>query len=96
VKSIGHGTQTNIDAEAAIAIAQSAEKNVFSNDDFLEVNGFKCGERVEIMPTDYGITPVTGELIVSKIDEIAIKRVDEKAGEVYVHFPRVGYKIVAA
>ncbi|MBL4631523.1 MAG: glutathione S-transferase family protein, partial [Paraglaciecola sp.] len=68
----------------------------FSNDDFLTVNGFTFGQSVEVAATDYGITPVTGELVISKTDEVAIKRIDEKAGEVYVHFPRVGYKITAA
>jgi hypothetical protein len=58
------------------------------------VNGFEFGDRVEIIPTDYGIAPVTGELIVSKTDEVAIKRMDEKVSEVYVHFPRVGYKMI--
>ena len=96
IKAIGHGTQTSIDATTAIEIAGSAQKVLFSNDDFLVVNGFTFGQRIEIIPNDYGITPVNGELIVSKSDEIAIKRIDEKAGEVYVHFPRVGYKIVTA
>ncbi|MFT6991527.1 MAG: glutathione S-transferase [Paraglaciecola sp.] len=96
MKAIGHGSQTSIDATAAIEIANSAEQVLFSSDDFLVVNGFKFGDQVDILPTDYGITPVTGELVVSKTDEIAVKRIDEKAGEVYVHFPRVGYKIISA
>lgn len=96
MKAIGHGSHTSIDATAAIDIAHSAQNVLFSNDDFLVVNDFGFGERVEIVPTDYGIAPVTGELIVSKTDEIAIKRIDEIAGEVYVHFPRVGYKMVTA
>lgn len=96
MKAIGHGLQTNIDAAAATEIAHSAQKAVFSSEHFLAVNGLDFGERVEIIPTDYGIAPVVGELIVSKTDEVAVKRIDEKAGEVYVHFPRVGYKIVLA
>jgi glutathione S-transferase len=96
MKAIGHGSQTSIDATAALDIAYSAQKVLFSEDDFLEVNGFSFGDRVEIVPNDYGIVAVIGELIVSKTDEVAIKRTDEKAGEVYVHFPRVGYKIVTA
>jgi glutathione S-transferase len=96
MKAIGHGSSTSIDATAAIDIAYSAPSVSFSKDDFLVVNGFGLGDHVEISPSDYGITPVTGKLIVSKTDEVAIKRIDEKAGEVYVHFPRVGYKIVAA
>jgi hypothetical protein len=93
MKTIGHGSQTSIDAITAINIARSAQKVLFSKEDFLVVNGFSFGERVEIVPTDYGITAVTGELVVSKIDEVVIKRIDEKAGEVYVHFPRFGYKM---
>ena len=96
MQAIGHGSHTRIEATTAIDIANTSPKVLFSNDDFLEVNGFKFGDCIEIVPTDYGITPVTGELVVSKTDEIAIKRIDEKAGEVYVHFPRVGYKVVAA
>lgn len=96
IQSIGHGAQTIIEATAAIDIANSAQKVLFSKDDFLVFNGITFGECVDIFPTDYGITPVTGELIVSKTDEIAIKRIDEKAGEVYVHFPRVGYRMVVA
>jgi hypothetical protein len=96
MQAIGHGSHTSIEATTAIDIANTSPKVFFSNDDFLEVNGFKFGDCIEIVPTDYGITPVTGELVVSKTDEIAIKRIDEKAGEVYVHFPRVGYKVVAA
>lgn len=96
MKSIGNGSQTSIDATAAIEIARSSPKVSFSNDDFLTVNGFTFGQSVEVAATDYGITPVTGELVISKTDEVAIKRIDEKAGEVYVHFPRVGYKITAA
>jgi glutathione S-transferase len=95
MKAIGHGSQTSIDATAAIDIAYSAQKVLFSDDEFLVVNGMSYGADVEILPTDYGITPVKGELVVSKSDEMAIKRIDEKAGEVYVHFPRVGYKIIS-
>jgi glutathione S-transferase len=94
MKAIGHGFPTSIDATAAIDVAHSAPTVSFSNSEFLVVNGFGFGDRVEIIPTDYGIAPVTGELIVSKTDEVAIKRMDEKVSEVYVHFPRVGYKMI--
>jgi hypothetical protein len=46
-----------------------------------------------VQPTDYGFDPVVGELVLSLSDEVAVKRLDERAGEVYVHFPRVGYQI---
>lgn len=95
MKAIGHGTPTTIDAETAISIARSQKPTVFSTKNFEAINDFNMGDKVIIQPTDYGIAPVSGELVISKIDEIAVKRIDERAGEVYVHFPRVGYKIMA-
>mgnify|MGYP002700149563 FL=1 len=95
MKAIGHGSPTTMDAETAIDVARSHPPTAFSVDDFEVINGLSMGASVKVQPTDYGIAPVYGELVVSKTDEIAIKRIDERAGEVYVHFPRVGYKIVA-
>ncbi len=96
MSAIGHGSQTSIDAETAIDAAKSAENVSSLNEEFLVINGISQGSPVDITPTDYGIVPVTGELIISRPDEVAIKRIDERAGEVYVHFPRIGYKVIAA
>jgi hypothetical protein len=43
-----------------------------------------------------GADPVAGALIRSTADEVAIGRVDPRAGEVVVHFPHVGFKLAAA
>ena len=40
--------------------------------------------------------PVVGELLRLTIDDVAIRRVDPLAGEVVVHFPRIGYRVEAA
>ena len=45
------------------------------------------------MPIDYGFQPTRGELVVSSVDELAVKRVDKRAGEVAVHFPRMGFQV---
>ncbi len=95
MNAIGHGSKTAISATAAIDIARSAKSVAFSNEAYLTINEIAQGNRVSIAPIDYGIVPVTGELVISKTDEVAIRRVDERAGEVYVHFPRVGYTITA-
>ena len=49
-----------------------------------------------IAATDYGTDPVTGELVASTRAEIALKRVDSRAGEVVVHFPRIGFQLTRA
>ena len=38
---------------------------------------------------------MTGELVIARLDEVAVRRRDERAGEVIVHFPRVGYQVAA-
>jgi hypothetical protein len=49
-----------------------------------------------VTPDDYGKVPVTGELVTLDLHEIAVRRVDARAGEVVVHFPRLGYVVEAA
>jgi hypothetical protein len=48
---------------------------------------------VEVSPDDYGIVPVTGDLVQLTADRIAIRRNDPRAGELVVHFPRIGYRV---
>ena len=50
---------------------------------------------MKINADDYGCDPVVGELVASAKNEVAIRRSDERAGDVIVHFPRVGYEIAA-
>ena len=45
------------------------------------------------MPIDYGLDPVSGELLQCDTDEIAVRRTDPRAGTVVVHFPRFGYQL---
>ena len=93
MKEIGHGTIEEISGQAAIDEARLSESESHADCEFLELNGLKYGDQVTVQPTDYGFDPVVGELVLSLSDEVAVKRLDERAGEVYVHFPRVGYQI---
>ena len=58
--------------------------------------GLVTGQRVTVTPDDYGKVPVAGELVTLDLHEIAVRRVDARAGEVVVHFPRLGYVVEAA
>jgi glutathione S-transferase len=96
IKAIGHGERTEITAEGAIAIARdsvSASEVRVDPDDPLHL---AAGCRVEVSPDDYGIVPVAGALVQLTSDNIAIRRDDPRAGELVVHFPRIGYRVVAA
>ncbi len=91
--AIGHGSHTPLDSAQAIAIARAAEPADVDAHPWVDHHGCSRGERVEIEPTDYGIDPVRGELVVSAPSRWAVRRTDERAGEVVVHFPRVGYRL---
>lgn len=96
VKAIGHGTFTKLDPKEALAIAKAAEPLAKRHDDAHEPNGRKPGDRVTITPDDYGRDGVTGELIFSSAQEIAIRRHDTAVGDVAVHFPRAGFWVTPA
>lgn len=80
-------------SEAAIAIARSSTPARADDDAWVDFHDAERGDRVTVAPTDTGIDPVEGELVVSSRDEVAIRRVDERAGEVVVHFPRIGFEM---
>jgi hypothetical protein len=59
-----------------------------------EPNGLTVGQQVAVVPDDYGFDPVSGTIAASSVDEIAIRRVDDQCGEIVVHFPRTGFRVV--
>jgi glutathione S-transferase len=91
IAALGHGNATELTSAAAIDIAKNASIVVSSSSSTLP--GFEPGEQIVVQPTDYGIDPVVGELLYVDELEVVLKRVDERAGELAVHFPRVGYAI---
>jgi glutathione S-transferase len=91
--AIGHGSRSEISAEEAIASARDATPSVATGVMPGEPNGYRAGERVTVMPEDYGLDPVTGDLVAADAFEVAIRRTDSRAGELVVHFPRQGYLI---
>ncbi|MOA60672.1 hypothetical protein D3C78_1856070 [compost metagenome] len=50
---------------------------------------------MKIAATDYGVDPVEGELLFAGVEELILRREDERAGVVHVHFPRLGFRIEA-
>jgi glutathione S-transferase len=91
--SIGHHESTGLDAEQALEIARNARPIDTSDAAFTDFHGVARGDRVAVMPTDYGIDPVEGELVLSTPTETAVRRSDPLAGTVVVHFPRVGFQL---
>jgi glutathione S-transferase len=91
--AFGHHESQEINAEEALAIARNSKAVGSEHVPFVDTHGAAFGDRVAIMPTDYAFDPVEGELVLSAANEYAIRRSDPQAGEVVVHFPRLGFQL---
>jgi glutathione S-transferase len=96
MRAIGHGARSEIEASAALDTARTATAMPGTGARPADPSGLVTGQRVTVTPDDYGKVPVAGELVTLDLHEIAVRRVDARAGEVVVHFPRLGYVVEAA
>ncbi len=90
--AIGHASATRFSSEDAVALAASTAAHV-ADLPWHDEHGIAAGTAVTITPLDYAFDAVAGELVIATANQLAVKRTDERAGEVIVHFPRVGYKL---
>ena len=88
--AFGHGPSEKLGSAEAIAIAAASEPVATRVSPGL---GFEAGQSVTVTPTDYGCDPVAGVLVGLSADEVVVRRTDERAGTVHVHFPRAGFQI---
>ena len=96
MRAIGHGRSSEISSREALEIATSASPQTAERSDPNDPNGRKPGDRVEVVPDDYGKIKVNGEIVALSSQHIAIRRHDPGAGEVVVHFPRAGFLVLPA
>ncbi len=82
-------------AAALVAASDDPPQNVES-DFHIDVHGIALGDRVTVAATDTGTDPVEGELVLATRDECAVRRFDDRVGEVIVHFPRLGFELKRA
>ena len=93
VLGFGHGACSELTSAEAVEIAAKATPAALPDEVFVDPNGFNPGDQVTIAAIDYGIDPVEGELVFSGREELIVRREDERAGVVHVHFPRFGFRI---
>jgi len=93
VLAIGHGPHERMDSGDAVLLAAAAKSHAKTG---VEPGlGFEPGQAVTVAATDYGTDPVAGTLVGLTADEVVLRRIDERAGTVHVHFPRIGFQIKA-
>jgi glutathione S-transferase len=93
MRAVGHGQRAEMDANDALALARTSRPLPPRGVDATDPLALGAGAVVSITPDDYGKVPVTGELVTLRHDEVAVRRVDPRAGETVVHFPRIGYMV---
>ncbi|WP_222911102.1 glutathione S-transferase family protein [Pseudomonas sp. DNDY-54] len=95
VLGVGHGAYSELSAADALAASRATTPAALPDEAFFDPNGFQAGQRVTISAVDYGTDPVEGELVFAGVEELIVRREDDRAGLVHVHFPRIGYRIDA-
>jgi glutathione S-transferase len=95
--AFGHGTPTAMTAEAAFDVARAASPAPVTHlDPNGDPGGLQAGCPVIVTPDDNARVPVSGTLVAASDAEIVIHRRDAQAGDLHIHFPRVGFEVVAA
>lgn len=80
--AFGTGERTEIDADAAIAIAAGSA-----------LPPVPITRPVRVYPVAHPETAVSGHLVSCDETRIVLRRMDPRAGEVAVHFPAIGYRV---
>ena len=96
MSAIGHGTGEKFSAAQALDVAHSATPAVLHDDVFQDEHGIALGSKVVIAADNFGLEPTEGELIAATRTRYTLRRSDERAGTVHVHFPRVGFTLKKA
>jgi glutathione S-transferase len=93
IQAVGHGTRSEISTAEALAIGTKSTPQAKRSSDPNDPNGRKPGDVVSIHSDDVWPTDIRGEIVSLSAQHIAIRRTDERAGEVVIHFPRAGFRI---
>ena len=95
--AIGHASHAGMSSQAAIELCAASPDvgAVLVAEPFQDEHGIALGSQVSINSEGFGLEPTAGELVAATRMHYTIKRFDERAGQVHVHFPRVGFQMRA-
>lgn len=95
IASIGHGKPAAMTEQQAFDVARAATPTPVTHlrpDG--DPHGLRAGSVVTVTPDDNARVPVKGTLVAAGDGEIVIHRNDPLAGELHLHFPRLGFDVV--
>ena len=95
--AIGHGTMEKFNAADAIAVAAASTPHTLLTDStFQDDHGIALGSLVTVAAESFGPEATEGELVAATRTHYTLRRTDDRAGTVHVHFPRIGYVLKKA
>jgi glutathione S-transferase len=94
--ALGHGAMEKCSAAEAIALAAASTPMAFADEVFQDEHRIPLGSLVSITSDTFGPEPTEGELIAATRTHYSLRRTDERAATVHVHFPRIGYVLKKA
>jgi glutathione S-transferase len=95
VRALGHGMQTDMNPQEAIARAKGLEPVSEAGVAERDPQGLKVGASVTVSPdVNGGEQPVEGQVRFANAESIVIDRASAETGNICVHFPRAGYRVV--
>jgi glutathione S-transferase len=94
IKSIGHGTPTDMASEKALDIAKETETTFKAQIDADDIHSLSTGDRVSITPkANTGEKGVRGSVHIAEKNRISVLHKNDRVGTICIHFPKIGYVI---
>lgn len=91
MEKLGHAQHTAVTSSQALEIAHSNQPADVSHEALVDNHGIALGEQVVVSADAFGLEPTAGELVAATATRYVVRRRDERAGMVHVHFPRLGF-----
>ena len=93
--AIGYASSSKLSAIDSIALCltntPASVGNSMNNATFQDEHNIPLGSMVTIASESFGLEPTEGELVAATRMHYTIRRKDDRAGIVHVHFPRIGF-----
>lgn len=93
LKAINGPESSSLSAQEALDIAQAAAPVLKPTSTDGELRGLEAGDRVAVAPDDYAQDWVEGDLVSANPERIILAYHSERAENLHIHFPRVGYHL---
>jgi glutathione S-transferase len=93
--AIGQGSASSMTADEALQMAHKATPAPLPEEAHQDFHGIALGQPVIIAAEAFGLEPTEGILVAASRTRYTLRRQDPRAGEVHVHFPRVGFSLRA-